>query len=152
MISGIYFNAILRNKFKLRTFGPLLTFAPTAIIPCISTLMVQHALVTSKLFMREFDCPTCAQVRSGSLMVATGVVQPCILSLLACSIIARYRHTISLPPLSDMNLWKTYGKMLKPMKSPILGLFLLNVAMGIFVTEEQAKAVNKVHHRLNTGM
>lgn len=151
-ISGIVFNAHLRNKFRLGSFGPFLTFAPTCLIPTITTVILQDSLVMRKMALREFDCPACAQIRSATLMVSTGMIQPCLLSLFACSVIAKTRATIALPPVNSRKILTVYANMLKPLRITLLGLFLMNVSVGVFLTEQQARCIAMVHERMSKGI
>ena len=152
LISGIYLNADLRNRFKLGRIGVLMTFAPTCLIPSITAVLVQHMFVQQKLVLRELDCPSCAQIRSGLLLVANGVLQPALLALLSCSLMARYHYTIKIPPIHTRQHWAFYAKVLRPLKVPLLTLAALNFGMAMFVTEQQMRALNKVHYRLNMGV
>ena len=151
-LSGIVFNAFIRQKFKLMNFGPIMTFAPSVAIPCFTSMITHQMFVTTPVLIREFNCPLCGEMRAMSLQVVTGFLQPCLVSVFACSVIARYKYTVPVPPATKpRELLQFIAKTLRPIRIQALGLLGLNIVVAMYITQEEGKAALKLQRDVRSG-
>ncbi|XP_074658184.1 transmembrane protein 126-like [Tubulanus polymorphus] len=151
IVPGIIYTNKVRNTFKLRGFGTLITYGPCVVVPAMFVVLGQTIAVTNKLVLGEFTCTSCAQVRSAVTQLSVGWAWPGMLTPMLCFMVARKYNPTALPALKNFGdlgrfLWKIY----RPSKG-ILGFsFVLQTLAAAFVIDQQLTANVKLNEEDRT--
>ena len=90
-------------------------------------------------------CPVCTELKCGSLMVLCNVVQPFLLGLITSLHTSSLRHTTRLPAIGDFKEWgKFLVKHTRKIRTPFLGLVVVNFGAGMLLVRQEQKVAEKV--------
>lgn len=148
-LSGSAVNSHFRKCFKIVGKNPMISFAPTVVIPAVSVFMAHLALVQQPLLLGELSCPTCAEMRGTSLQVTCGILQPLALGFFSAAVIAKNNYTMVIPALIDIKgVAAMFTKFLKPVFPHMLVLAGINVIASGYIIFRQGQCTQLLHQKI----
>ena len=108
--------------------------------------------VLHPMFARELVCPTCAEIRSASCQVLTGVVQPTLLGFLATMALAHGKKSIAMP--HPFFKFGDFCRFVLSISTPQFRTYLvimagLNTGAAMLVAHEEGKRLDMIMDKLN---
>ena len=153
-LTGIYINNFCRRQLGLMHIARLSTYFPTVALPVVISTLFHNMLVTNKILVGEFPCTVCAATRSGTIQSLAGALYPIVLGPLVCIANARKYNTYYIPGIRDAAEVLPFLRRIMPGPSVLLGLILVNFAVGMAISEREtllfAKFLNPTTATLET--
>ena len=136
-LTGIYINNFCRRQLGLMRIARLSTYFPTVALPVVISTLFHNILVTNKILVGEFPCTVCAATRSGTIQSLAGALYPIVLGPMVCIANARKYNTYYIPGIRDAAEVLPFLRRIMPGPSVLLGLILVNFAVGMAISERE---------------
>ncbi|KAJ8919120.1 hypothetical protein NQ315_012105 [Exocentrus adspersus] len=150
-ITGVYLNSHFRKKLKLFHYGKIASYLPLCTIPAFAAyLLHQQRIVRNLVLLNERQCPVCLEIRASAFQNFAGLGLPLVLTPIISLGLAHKYGTYNLPLMNHqpLELVKVVGKLAKPIKNVIFGIFIGHALLGSIVTYFEAKSIYNVDHKL----
>lgn len=135
VVSSVLTNNHFRKQFNLRYFGRTSGYLMVVCVPTIVTFLLHTTLVTRRILVADFTCPTCLLTKSSILQGLNGAVYPSVISPIMCIIQAKKYLTSPIEPTKRIgDTVKVIARTAIPFKGFILLSILSNMAVGMYIT------------------
>ena len=131
-------NRIIRGNFNLGTLKKGFTMGPAVLLPPMMCTGYHELKSKADILLAKRDtCPLCLMLKSGVVTALCAVVYPFVVTLTTCIPTARENYTMSFP--EGKGRWGFFNLVRKvsPPSTTLMGLALLNVFLGAYVTKRQ---------------
>lgn len=115
-LSSMMITGKLRKFFKVGKYGYFSTVIPAAYVPVIANFLLHKVSVAPPILLQENICPTCLQVRSMGIQLATGIVFPFTSSYFITYMTATHLGTVVAPQIKLLRLSSARAEMIDVFK------------------------------------
>ncbi|KAL5005523.1 hypothetical protein ScPMuIL_018979 [Solemya velum] len=142
-LNGFLITTHYRRVFKLASYARLTTYAPTVLIPALTSALFHPLIVTHDILLGRLNCPLCIGTRSGSLQMALGGVYPLLLGAPLCIAQAKKHYTYAVPSLSQRKDLIQMMRTTAPVTTAIALLILANFVLGMVIASKEGETFLK---------
>lgn len=147
--NGGIFTTHFRQCMVLRHRARMASYAPTLVIPLITTTMIQDYIFFNRLVGEKPQCQLCSDINVISAQVVVGVIEPYILSVLAAAAVAKLTRVYPLPPLTDVaGMYRSMRALSQRLGTPALVAVVATIVNAAIISHSMGKGAVRLHERL----
>ena len=122
-------------------------------IPCATTIMTHHTLITEQLLSHRYQCTLCLEAKAAFLQLATGAAFPLLLTIVSSAATAKTYLTAAVPPLTSVGEWtRLIFQMTRPIKNNYMLMCLVNVVLVEFLLYNEQSVADKVLQKVRSNI
>ena len=115
-------------------------------------MLMHYALVSQRILSGQLECSTCAEVRSASVQMLTGVIQPYALGLLSSLTLAHAKKSIAMP--HPYFRFREFCGFIGSVSTPQFRRYLYlcaagNIVWAMYVANQEAKRLPIIREKLD---
>ncbi|KAL1123398.1 hypothetical protein AAG570_002478 [Ranatra chinensis] len=148
-VSSLMISNHYRKKLKLRHYGRISMFIPTAFIPSVLIVILHSKFVTEEILLQN-ECPVCIQMRAVVMQTVGGIIYPAAISPFAAFGYSTVYGTYRVPLFKRENLGEIYDlwrKLSRPLQSRLLFMWAAHVGLAAAITNAEAKSLFRIYKK-----